>query len=219
MPALDDQATTATLRVAVVDDHTIVREGLAMVLDGAEGIEVVGSAGNVTSALRLVRARRPDVLVLDLHMQGASVLDALPRFAACSPRTAVVILTMQEKPAYARAALRAGVQGYVLKEAAGRELVQAIRLAAEGHVYVNPELGARLDGEASAPPDGLAPRELDVLRLLALGHTNGEIAARLYLGVRTVESYRARIQQKTGRSSRAELVRYSLEHGLLDPAT
>jgi two-component system, NarL family, response regulator NreC len=209
-------AATGTIRIALADDHEVVREGLVLLLGMTDGIDVVGAAGNVEEALALVAAEQPDVLVLDLRMQGASTLDALPRFAQVAPRTAVVILTMHQLPACARAALQAGACGYVLKESAGAELVHAVRLAHAGSTYLAPQLGARVATEGDGGPDGLAPRELAVLRLLALGHTNPEIGERLFLSPRTVESYRARIQQKTSRSSRAELVRYALDHELFD---
>lgn len=210
--------STATIRVVLADDHAVVREGLALMLDLAEGVEVVGTAGDVHDALAVVAERRPDVVVLDLRMPGGSAIDALPRFAAVAPRAAVVILTMDNRPARVRAALRAGAHGYVLKESAGAELVQAVRLAHAGSTYVPPQLGAHVVRADDEAPDGLAPRELAVLRLLALGHTNPEIGERLFLSPRTVESYRARIQQKTGRTTRAELVRYALDHELFDPA-
>jgi two-component system, NarL family, response regulator NreC len=203
-------------RVLLADDHEVVRDGLRMVLDAVADIEVVGTAGSIAEALELLRARRPDVLVLDLRMPGEAPLQALPRIADGSPETAVVILTMRAQPSMVRAALEGGARGYVLKEAAGRELVEAVRLAHAGRTYVAPQLGARMAEEASGGPDGLARRELDVLRLLALGHTNGEIGERLFLSPRTVESYRARIQQKTGCFSRAELVRYALERALVE---
>lgn len=207
-----------TTRVVIADDHAVVRTGLRMVLEAAEGIEVVAEAGDVAAALRAVGAYRPDVLVLDLNMPGEPSLEAIPRLVAQAPKTAVVILTMQQDPAFAREALRAGAHGYVLKEAADAELVQAVRLATEGRTYLNPELGARMAAEPppSGPPDDLTARELEVLRLIALGHTNSEIAQQLYLSVRTVESHRAHIQQKVRRSSRAELVRYALDHGLIE---
>src|SRR5262245_13326387 len=126
---LSVQATTSTISVVLADDHAVVREGLALVLGRAEGIEVVGTAGDCGGARAAVAGQQPDVVVLDLRMPGGSTLDALPRFAAAAPRAAVVILTMHHRPACARAALRAGAQGYVLKEAAGAELVQAVRLA------------------------------------------------------------------------------------------
>ena len=147
-----------------------------------------------------------------------SSLDAIPRVQEVSPGTRVVILTMQEDPEFARRALRAGAAAYVLKEAADDELVDAVRRVAEGGTYLNPRLGAALAAappEPTGPPDDLTEREVEVLRLIALGHTNAEIAQGLYLSVRTVESHRAHIQQKLGRSTRAELVRYALDHGLL----
>jgi two-component system response regulator NreC len=208
---------TDTIRVILADDHELVREGLALLLGQAEGIDVVGAVGNVEQALRVVAAQQPDVLVLDLRMPGGSSIDALPRFAAVAPHTAVVILTMHHHPACARAALAAGAHGYVLKESAGAELVQAVRVTHAGCTYLAPQLGTRVATEEDGGPDHLAPRELAVLRLLALGHTNPEIGERLHLSPRTVESYRARIQQKTGRTSRAQLVRYALDHELFDP--
>jgi two-component system response regulator NreC len=217
MDAADDTAAPP-IRVVIADDHAVVRSGLRMVLNAEPDITVVAEAGDVPSAMRAVRAHRPDVLVLDLNMPGESSLQAIPRFVAELPETAIVVLTMQQDPAFARQALRSGARGYVLKEAADAELVQAVRAAREGRTYLNPELGARLAAEPppSGPPDDLTERELEVLRLIALGHTNAEIAQQLYLSVRTVESHRAHIQQKIRRSTRAELVRYALDHGLIE---
>jgi len=167
-----------------------------------------------------VLGHKPDVLVLDLNMPGGrSSLEALPDVAQRSPATRTVILTMQEDPEYARRALRAGALGYVLKDAADGELVDAVRRVAEGGTYLNPALGSRLattPEQPSGPPGALSGREAQVLRLIALGHTNAEIAEQLFLSVRTVETHRAHIQQKLGRSTRAELVRYALDNGLLD---
>jgi two-component system, NarL family, response regulator NreC len=154
--------------------------------------------------------------VLDLNMPGGCSLDAIPRLR---DETAVVVLTMQDDPAFARQALQAGALGFVLKEAADEELLGAIRLAADGDIYLNPRLGARIAAgppQPEGPPDDLTTREVDVLRLIALGHTNSEIAERLYLSVRTVESHRAHIQQKLGLTSRSELVRYALDRGLIE---
>jgi two-component system response regulator NreC len=159
------------------------------------------------------------VLVLDLNMHGESGLEAIPRLRETTPDTAIVVLTMQDDPAFARQALQTGALGFVLKEAADEELLEAIRLAAEGDTYLNPRLGARLAAEPpepSGPPDDLSEREVEVLRLIALGHTNGEIAQQLFLSTRTVETHRAHIQQKVRRTTRAELVRYALEHGLVE---
>jgi Response regulator containing a CheY-like receiver domain and an HTH DNA-binding domain len=190
-----------------------------MVLDGEAGFEVVSEAGDADSALRTVLGHKPRVLVLDLNMPGElTSLAAIPRVAEVSPDTRVVVLTMQEDPEFARQALRAGAAGYVLKEAADDELVEAVRRVAAGDTYLNPSLGARLAAappEPAGPPDDLTEREVEVLRLIALGHTNAEIASQLYLSVRTVESHRAHIQQKLGRATRAELVRYALDHGFV----
>jgi two-component system response regulator NreC len=159
------------------------------------------------------------VLVLDLNMHGESGLEAIPRLRETTPDTAIVVLTMQDDPGFARQALQTGALGFVLKEAADEELLEAIRLAAAGENYLNPRLGARLasqPAQPSGPPDDLSERETEVLRLIALGHTNTEIAQQLFLSTRTVETHRAHIQQKLRRTSRAELVRYALEHGLVD---
>ena len=208
-----------TVTIVVADDHVVVRAGLRMLLDAIPGFEVVAEAGNVPAALRSVLGHKPSVLLLDLNMPGESSLEAIPKVYDISPGTAVVVLTMQNEPAFAREALQAGALAYVLKEAADDELVQAVRLAADGKTYLNPQLGARIAREpapASGPPDDLTAREVEVLKLLALGHTNTEIGKNLYLSVRTVESHRAHIQQKLQRSSRADLVRYTIEHGLVD---
>jgi two-component system, NarL family, response regulator NreC len=210
---------TEPITIVLADDHLVVRSGLRMVLERAGGFEVVSEAGDADSALRTVLGHKPAVLVLDLNMPGElTSLDAIPRVREVSPATRVVVLTMQDDPQFARRALRAGAAGYVLKEAADDELVDAVRCVAAGGTYLNPRLGAMLAAappEPSSPPDDLTEREVEVLRLIALGHTNAEIAQELYLSVRTVESHRAHIQQKLGRSTRAELVRYALDHGFL----
>jgi two-component system response regulator NreC len=212
-------ADDGPITIVLADDHAVVRSGLRMVLERAGGFEVVSEAGDADAALRTVLGHKPRILVLDLNMPGElTSLDAIPRVEEVSPTTRVVVLTMQEDPEFARRALRAGAAGYVLKEAADDELVDAVRRVAEGGTYLNPRLGALLAAappEPSGPPDDLTEREVEVLRLIALGHTNAEIAADLFLSVRTVESHRAHIQQKLGRSTRAELVRYALDHGFV----
>jgi two-component system, NarL family, response regulator NreC len=205
--------------VVIADDHTVVRQGLRMLIDNGDGLQVVAEAGTVPDAERLTRAHRPSVLVLDLNMPGGSSLEAIPRLCEQAPDSAIVVLTMQDDPAFARQALQAGAKGFVLKEAADEELLEAIRLAAIGDTYLNPRLGARLaaaPAEPTGPPDDLSEREVEVLRLIALGHTNGEIAQQLFLSTRTVETHRAHIQQKIRRTTRAELVRYALEHGMVE---
>ena len=211
-----ERADRAKTTIVIADDHTVVRQGLRMLIDNEDGLQVIAEAGSVPDAERLTRAHRPTVLVLDLNMPGGSSLDAIPRLR---DETAVVVLTMQDDPAFARQALQAGALGFVLKEAADEELLEAIRSAAAGDTYLNPRLGARIAAappEPAGPPDDLTTREVEVLRLIALGHTNVEIGAQLYLSTRTVETHRAHIQQKLRRTTRAELVRYALEHGLVD---
>jgi two-component system response regulator NreC len=209
-------AKSSAIRIVLADDHAVVRSGLRLLLDDEPDFEVVAEAGDVDGARRYVRGHHPSVLVLDLNMPGGSSLEAIPVIRAESPGTQIVVLTMQNEPTYARDALASGAIGYVLKEAADSELVEAVRRAAAGQGYLNPALGARVAAQPTGPPDHLSGRELDVLRLIALGHTNTEIAERLYLSVRTIESHRARIQQKLELSTRSELVRYALERGLVD---
>lgn len=213
----DQRGETALTTIVLADDHTVVRNALRLLLDAEPGFEVVAEAGDVDTALRYVRGHKPTVLILDLNMPGRPSLEAVPDVRAASPGTEIVVLTMQNEPAFARRALQAGVRGYVLKEAADTELVQAVRSAAAGDTYLQPALGARLAaGNGGEGDDELSERERDVLRLIALGHTNAEVAAQLYISIRTVESHRAHIQQKLSLSSRAELVRYALERGLIE---
>jgi two-component system, NarL family, response regulator NreC len=205
------------ITIVLADDHAVVRSALRVLLETEPDLQVVAEAGNADDALRYVRGHRPRVLVLDLSMPGPSSLGTVPAIKEASPGTEIVVLTMQAETAFAREALQSGVIGYVLKDAADAELVQAVRMAAQGRSYLQPSLGARL---ASEPEPGtehdLSERETEVLRLIALGHTNAEIADQLFLSVRTVESHRAHIQQKLGLTTRSELVRYALEHDLVE---
>jgi two-component system response regulator NreC len=208
------------ITVVLVDDHAVVRSGLRLLLDKQNDIEVVGEAGNAKDAIFRARALKPDVILLDVVMPGESGIEVLPKLLKESPETNVLVLSMQDDPSYVREAFAAGANGYVLKEAADEEVVAAVREIAEGRRYVHPTLGARLvaaeaEERAAAEADPLSEREREVLRLLALGHTNQEIAEQLYISVRTAESHRAHIMQKLRLSTRAELVRYALAHGLL----
>jgi two-component system, NarL family, response regulator NreC len=208
-----------TVTIVLADDHKVVRSGLRMLLESDDRWRVLDEAGSVSETVEVVRESRPQVLVLDLNMGGESSLDVIPQLRTEMPDTQIVVLTMQNDSAFARAALRAGAVGYVLKDAADAELMNAVELAAEGRTYLNPELGARLAAEPKddqGRPGDLSPRELEVLKLIALGHTNGEIASTLFLSVRTVESHRAHIQQKVSLSTRAELVAFARDHGLMD---
>lgn len=210
-------SASAGISIVLADDHTVVRRALRMLLDAEPEFEVVAEAVDADSAVRYALGHKPDVLILDLNMPGRPSLEAIPDILEASPGTTIVVLTMQSDTAYARQALQAGVLGYVLKEAADTELVEAVRRAAAGEAYLQPALGARLAAEREAgPADDLSEREVEVLRLIALGHTNPEIAEQLFLSVRTIESHRAHIQQKLRLSTRAELVGYALERGLIE---
>jgi two-component system, NarL family, response regulator NreC len=210
-----------TIRVLLVDDHAILRSGLRRVLDSEPDIEVVGEAENAERAVFEAMANRPDVVVMDVVMPGMSGIDGTPALLQAVPGARVLVLSMQDDPRYVRQAFEAGASGYVLKEAADTEVVGAIRSVAAGENYVHPTLGARMVAAETAErkraeADPLSDREREVLRLLALGHTNQEIAKMLYISVRTAETHRAHIMQKLGLASRAELVRYALDQGLIE---
>jgi two-component system, NarL family, response regulator NreC len=210
-----------SIRTVIVDDHAVVRSGLRLVLESEEDIEVVAEAADARNAVFEARAHHPDVILLDVVMPGQSGIEAIPDLLRESPESKVLVLSMQDDPAYVREAFGAGASGYVLKEAADAEVVAAVREVASGQRYVHPALGARLvaaeaEERVRAEEDPLSEREHEILRLLALGHTNQEIAGQLYLSVRTVETHRAHIMQKLRIQTRAELVRYALEQGMLD---
>jgi two-component system response regulator NreC len=209
------------VRVLIVDDHAVVRSGIRLLLEQEQDIEPVGEASSGREAIFTARTVKPDVVLLDVVMAGESGLDAIPTLLHEQPETKILVLSMQDDPRYVREAFAAGATGYVLKEAADVEVVNAVREVARGGRYVHPELGARLiAAEAAAArqaeEDPLSDREREVLRLLALGHTNQEIAKQLYISVRTAETHRAHIMQKLALSSRAELVRYAIGQGLLE---
>ena len=210
-----------SIRVVLVDDHAILRSGLRRVLDAEADIEVVGEAESAERAVFEALANKPDVVVMDLVMPGKSGIEGMPAVFQAAPDVRVLVLSMQDDPRYVREAFEAGAAGYVLKEAADTEVVGALRAVAAGERYVHPTLGARLvaaeaEERKRAEADPLSEREREVLRLLALGHTNQEIAKMLYISVRTAETHRAHIMQKLRLSSRAELVRYALENGLIE---
>jgi two-component system response regulator NreC len=210
------------VRIAICDDHAVVRSGLGHILDAEADLEVIGEADSVAEAIALAAHSRPDVFVMDLGLPDGSGLSATAEVCRVSPATRVLVLTVHDDVAYLRGAFEAGAAGYLVKEAADIELVQAIRQIVAGRQYVHPTLGAALlaaDGPTArlAGPGGeLSVREVDVLRLIALGLTNHEIGERLYVSVRTVETHRAHIQQKLNARTRAELVRVARDAGLLD---
>jgi DNA-binding NarL/FixJ family response regulator len=210
-----------TIRILVVDDHAIVRSGLRRVLDAEPDIETVSEAENAERAVFEAMEHKPDIVLMDVVMPGKSGIEGLPALLQAVPSAQVLILSMQDDPRYVREAFEAGASGYVLKEAADTEVITAVRAVAAGERYVHPALGARLlaaelADRKRADADPLSEREREVLRLLALGHTNQEIAKLLYISVRTAETHRAHIMQKLRLTSRAELVRYALAEGLLD---
>ncbi|HWI63288.1 MAG TPA: response regulator transcription factor [Symbiobacteriaceae bacterium] len=203
------------MRILIADDHRVVRSGLRMLLESRPGITVVGEASSGPEALSLAQRERPDLVILDLAMPGGSGLEHL---AAISKVARVLVLTMHDDIAYVRQVMQAGGSGYVLKEAADVELLAAIEAVMSGQRYIYPTLAGRLmQPEAPKEERGapLSPRELEVLKLVALGHTNQEIADRLDVGVRTVETYKTRICEKLELHTRSELVRYALAQRLI----
>jgi DNA-binding NarL/FixJ family response regulator len=209
------------VRVLIVDDHAVVRSGIRLLLDQETDIEPVGEAGSGREAIFEARSLKPDVILMDVVMPDGNGLEVIPTLLHEQPEMKILVLSMQDDPRYVREAFDAGAKGYVLKEAADVEVVAAVREVARGGRYVHPELGARLIAADVAAArkveeDPLSDREREVLRLLALGHTNQEIAQQLFISVRTAETHRAHIMQKLRLSSRAELVRYAIAQGLLE---
>ena len=213
--------TDAKIRVLIVDDHAVLRSGLHLLLDAQADIEVVGEAGDVKEAVFETRDKKPDVVLMDVVMPGQTGIEGVPLVLKEAPEAKVLVLSMQDDPRYVHEAFAAGAAGYILKEAVDAEVVGAIQRVAAGDHYVHPALGARLiaaeaEAKAREEADPLSDREREVMRLLALGHTNQEIAKMLYISVRTAETHRAHIMQKLRLSTRAELVRYAIDQGLLE---
>ena len=203
--------------VVLADDHNVIRAGLRAMLEAEDDLRVIGEASDAQAAQKLVRDRRPDVLVLDLQMPGAKPAADVPRLREEAPETSIVVLTMQADPRRARELLRAGAAGYVLKQAAERQLTAAIRAAAAGGSYIDPELGGEVAQLGADPLEALGDRDRELLRLLALGHTNREIGEKLYLSVRAVEVNRAKLLEKLGLQTRPQLVRFAIANGVIDP--
>jgi two-component system response regulator NreC len=212
-----EKAGDGTVTVAVADDHVVVRAGIRLILSAESGLEVVAEAGDVASTLRVVETHRPSVLLLDLNLPDGSGLDALPAISAASPDTKIIALTMQEGPAFATRALAAGACGYLLKEAAASELLAALNAVASGRKYLDPRVGAVMaqEGESAEADVALSEREREVVRLLALGYTNAQVAERLHFSERTIESCRAQVRLKLGIGDRAALTEYARANGLL----
>lgn len=204
------------ISVVLADDHNVIRAGLRSMLEEEGDLRVIGEAADAPTAAKLVKGRLPDVLVLDLQMPGADPGNDIQRLREDVPGTAIVVLTMQSDPRRARALLRAGAAGYVLKQAAERKLTEAIRIAAAGGSYIDPELGGALAKLEADPLDSLDERERELLRLLALGHTNRDIGERLFLSVRAIEVNRAKLLEKLGIESRPGLVRFAIANGIIE---
>jgi two-component system, NarL family, response regulator NreC len=210
----------ATIGVLLMDDHVVVREGLRALLERQEGIAVLAEAGSVADAVALdVRA---DVVVADLVLPDERGAEVVRRLKQRHPDAAILVLTMVDNPTDVQMCLAAGASGYLLKETASTELVDAVRRVAAGSEYVQPSLGAALARWRDTPArvgaraiDDLSEREREVLRLIALGHTNAEIASMLFVSVRTVENHRASVMRKLGLRTRAELVRHANEAGVV----
>jgi two-component system response regulator NreC len=203
--------------IVLADDHAVVRGALKALLEGQEDLEVVGEAGSIAEAREIVAAKGPRVLVLDVNLPDGLAVDAVPGLREEAPGTEIVLLTMERDLTLAQRALDAGAAGYLFKDSAHLELIEAVRDAAKGERHLGPAVAAGLKNDgANGERPVLSPRETDVLKLMALGHTNREIGEQLSLSVRTVETHRAHIQQKLGLSSRPELTRYALSHGLID---
>jgi two-component system response regulator NreC len=210
-------------RVLIADDHAIVRTGLRALLKGEAGLELVGEASGGEEALRLVESLHPDILVLDLSMPDIDGIQVTRRIQSSAPGVRILILTVHEDEALLREAIRAGAAGYILKHAAEEELISAINTIQVGDIYVHPQLlrsllvePRKISPPGPQPSEILTPRELDVLSRIVQGYTNRQIAEELSLSIRTVEGYRANMMEKLGLHSRAELVRYAREHGLLE---
>ncbi len=207
------------IRVLLADDHTLVREGLRQLLGGAPGIEVAAEAADGDEALARVRAEDFDVAVLDMSMPGLSGIDLIKRLRIEKPKLRILVLSMHAEQQYAARALKAGASGYLTKDSASAQLVGAIRKIAAGGVHITEAAAAQLVGAAArgdAPPHAsLSDREFEVFRLLVAGQGPGDIADRLHLSVKTVSTHKARILQKMGMDSTADLVRYAVENKLL----
>ena len=218
-------ASSSNIRVLIADDHAILRAGLRMLIDSQPDMDVVGEAQNGEEAIRLSAEKKPDVLILDITMPGGGGLRAISEIRKGSSSTRVLLLTMHEEPAYLRTALASGASGYVLKKSVDANLLAAIRAVHKGRSYLDSELASALLHQAlpdlaspgRVPDEVLSQRELQVLKLVAEGFSSREIADQIFVGVKTVETYRARFAEKLGLKSRADIVRYALELGILSP--
>jgi len=204
------------IRVLVADDHAVLRAGLKLLIDVQSDMAVVGEAGDGPETVRAAQATAPDVVLLDLSMPGARFTQTIEQLTLAAPRARVLVLTMHDDPAYVRAALLAGASGYIVKKAADVELLSAIRAVHHGRTFVNLTRPDQSPRDERQQPSPLSPRETEVLTLLAQGYTNQEVADRLAVSVKTIETHRKRLSDKLGLKSRAQLFRFAVEVGLLE---
>lgn len=217
VPSGPEEREDSRVRVVLADDHVLMRHSLRMLFEGEEDVDLLAEASDLTAAVLRVHQHHPDVLVLDLRMPGGSSIETIGELREQAPDTRVVVVTMENNPLFAQRALDAGALGFVVKDYADDELPQAVRAASRGERFLSPRLAARLESfHRSLTDHDLTPREVEILRLIALGHTSVEVARMLHISPRTVESHRARVHNKLGLSTRAELVRYALGRGLLN---
>lgn len=209
-----------TIKILLADDHTIVRQGLKLILASQPDIEVVGEAANGREAVDLAAKMKPDIVLVDVAMPELNGIEATRRMVEANSRLKILVLSMHKEPVYVREILRAGARGYILKDAIDTELISAVRSVARGDGYISPAVsGALLSDyrkDVNDPVDLLSNREREVLQLIAEGKTNKEIAAKLNLSVYTVDSHRGKIMEKLNLHSTGELVRFALKHGLAD---
>lgn len=213
------------LRVFLAEDQTILRQSLRSLIEDQPGLEVVGEAADGEAAVRLVRALQPDIVVMDVSMPRMDGVQATLAIKRACPAVKVLALTVHETKSHIRQALHAGASGYVVKRSAAEELIQALRAVAAEGVYLDPIVAAKLVGPGK-PPSGtrasggrLSDREAEVLRLIALGYANKEIASRLELSVKTVETFKMRSMEKLGLHTRVDIVRHAVEKGWLGPTS
>ncbi len=216
VPVHGSSRTETAIRVVLADDHALMRRSLRLLLDGEDDVDVIAEATDLATVINHVGRHQPHVLVADLRLPNGSSIDAIRELRAQAPKTEIVVLTMEESPLFAQQAIEAGAIGYVLKDRADSELITAIRCAARGEEYISHRVAAGLEALRKAiDRDALTPREIEVVRLIALGYTSAEIAGKLHLSRRTVETHRARIFNRLGLRTRAELVRFALRRRLI----
>lgn len=210
------------IRLVLADDHDVLRSGLRFMLNSEEDMEVIGEASNGQEAILLCQEKKPDILILDLSMPGLSGLESIEKIKQANPEIKILVLTMHDDEGYLRKVLKSGCSGYILKKAAAVELISAIRTVYRGEVIVDPNMVKHLVNdyigqcEEIEPRGVLSDREGEVLKLIILGYTNQQIADKLFLSVKTVETHKSNVKKKLSLKSRSDMVKYAIQHGLLE---